>query len=97
MEVFPEFVKDYVERHNPIWENLKMVLKSNGVHNYSIFLDEDTCILYAYVELESVEKWNEIAETSVCQEWWAYMAPLMKTNENNSPVSSELKEVFHLG
>lgn len=96
MQVFPENVEEYKKRHNPIWEELESVLKNHGVHNYSIFLDEETNFLFAYVELESEEKWSKIAETSVCQEWWNFMAQLMETNSDNSPVSKELKEVFHL-
>lgn len=96
MQVFPENVEEYIKRHNPIWEELKLVLKDHGVQNYSIFLDEETHYLYAYVELESEKKWGEIAETSVCKEWWKFMDQLMKTNADASPISKELNEVFHL-
>jgi L-rhamnose mutarotase len=30
------------------------------------------------------------------QKWWAYMAPLMEVNPDNSPVCTELPEIFHL-
>lgn len=96
MQIISENVQEYKKRHKPIWAELKAILKNHGVHNYSIFLNEETCSLFAYVELESEEKWNEIAETSVCQEWWKSMAPLMETNADNSPVSIELQEIFHL-
>lgn len=96
MQIFSENVEEYKKRHQPIWAELKAILKNHGVYNYSIFLNEETCLLFAYVELESEEKWNEIAETSVCQEWWKSMAPLMETNADNSPVSIELLEIFHL-
>ncbi|MEQ9580829.1 MAG: L-rhamnose mutarotase, partial [Arenibacter sp.] len=68
----------------------------HGVHNYSIFLDSDTHILFGYAELESEEKWNAIANTQICKDWWGHMADLMETNADNSPVSKDLKEVFHL-
>ncbi|MBV5342896.1 L-rhamnose mutarotase, partial [bacterium] len=32
----------------------------------------------------------------IVQKWWAYMADIMETNPDNSPVSLELKEVFYL-
>ena len=32
----------------------------------------------------------------VCKKWWAYMKDLMPSNPDNSPVSRELKEVFHI-
>jgi L-rhamnose mutarotase len=29
------------------------------------------------------------------KKWWAYMADIMETNPDNSPVSHPLEEVFH--
>lgn len=42
MKVHPEKTAEYFRRHNPIWENLKTLLKGHGVHNYSIFLDSES-------------------------------------------------------
>jgi L-rhamnose mutarotase len=52
--------------------------------------------LFAYAEIESEQLWQRIAATEVCQRWWAYMKDLMLTNEDNSPLSVELEEVFHI-
>jgi len=91
---------EYERRHNPIWQELQDVLKQHGVNNYSIFLNATTedgdDRLFAYVEIESEEMWQRIANTEVCQRWWAHMKDLMLTNEDNSPLSVELQEVFHL-
>lgn len=87
---------EYESRHNPIWRELEQVLKDHGVSNYSIFLNEENNELFGYAEIESEEKWVAIAETEVCKKWWAHMKDLMETNEDNSPVSKGLKEVFHL-
>ena len=87
---------EYIRRHNPIWPELQQTLFEHGVHSYSIFLDEETNTLFAYAEIESEEQWNRIAATEVCQRWWTYMAPLMPTNEDNSPVSTPLAEIFHI-
>ncbi|MDR1578740.1 MAG: L-rhamnose mutarotase [Synergistaceae bacterium] len=32
----------------------------------------------------------------MCKKWWDYMADIMETNPDNSPVSREMKPVFHL-
>ena len=96
MRVYPDFIEEYIKRHNPIWKELKMVLKKHGVNNYSIFLDRQSSTLFAYVEIESEEKWDAIAMTEVCKKWWAYMADLMETNQDNSPVSLALDEVFFM-
>ena len=87
---------EYVRRHSPIWEDLHSVLKSHSVANYSIFIERKTNQLFGYAEIESEEKWRAIAETEPCRRWWAYMKDLMPTNEDDSPVSVELQEVFHI-
>lgn len=96
MKLYPNSIKAYIQRHNPIWKELEEVLKIHGVHNYSIFFDSESHLLFGYAELESEEKWNAIANTQICQDWWAHMADLMETNEDNSPVSLDLEEVFYL-
>lgn len=87
---------EYRKRHNPIWPELESALKEHGVHNYSIFLDSASHTLFAYVEIESEERWRQIAETEACRRWWAYMKELMLTNPDDTPVAVDLDEVFHL-
>lgn len=96
MQVNPDQHAEYERRHNPIWQELAEVLKSHGAHNYSIFLYPETNQLFAYVEIESQERWDAVAATPVCQRWWAYMKDIMPSNPDNSPVSVELKSVFYL-
>ena len=96
MKVNPDAHEEYERRHNPIWADLQLVLKQHGVSNYSIFLEQETNQLFGYAEIESEELWQKIAETGECQRWWAFMKDVMPTNADNSPVSVELKEVFHL-
>ena len=96
MSVNPDEHEEYERRHSPIWEDLEAVLRIHGVSNYSIFLDRSTSLLFGYAEIESEERWAAIAETDECRRWWAYMKDLMPSNPDNSPISLELKEVFHL-
>ena len=96
MRLKPGCRTEYERRHDPIWPELQTVLKEHGVHNYSIFLDEDTGNLFAYVEIESEELWAQIASTAECRRWWTYMKELMLTNDDDSPVAITLDQVFHL-
>lgn len=96
MSVNPDAHAEYERRHRPIWEDLEAVLKGHGVSNYSIFLDERTSQLFGYAEIESEELWVAIAKTAECQRWWAFMKDVMPSNADNSPISRELAEVFHL-
>ena len=97
MSVHPDRHAEYVCRHNPIWPELEAVLRSHGVRRYSIFLDEETSDLFACVEVESENQWNAIAQTEPCRRWWRFMKDIMPANRDDSPVSRELKEVFHIG
>lgn len=96
MSVHPDKQAEYERRHNPIWPELKRVLKRHGVHNYSIFLDPATSRLFAYVEIEDERRWEQIANTPECKRRWAYMKEVMPTNPDDSPVSVPLREVFHI-
>ena len=40
--------KEYRQRHSPIWKDLEDVLRTHGVHNYSIALHSETGQLFAY-------------------------------------------------
>jgi L-rhamnose mutarotase len=87
---------EYERRHQPIWRELEDTLIAHGVRTYSIFLDANTNELFAYVEFESEERWQAISQTEVCQRWWKHMREIMPSHPDNSPVSQELREVFHL-
>lgn len=96
MKVYSEKIEEYTNRHNPIWPELQKVLKGHGVHNYSIFLDRETYSLFGYAEIESEEQWKAIADTEICKKWWAHMSDLMETNNDASPVSVDLENVFYM-
>jgi L-rhamnose mutarotase len=96
MGVNPDQHEEYEKRHNPIWPELEEMLKSQGVLNYSIYLDADTHQLFAYAEIEDEARWAAIAEKEICKKWWAHMRELMPSNPDNSPIMKELGEVFHI-
>ncbi|WP_368319951.1 L-rhamnose mutarotase, partial [Mediterraneibacter gnavus] len=35
-------------------------------------------------------------DTAINRKWWDFMADIMETNPDNSPVCTDLHEVFHL-
>jgi len=96
MQVHPGHEAEYIRRHNPIWPELEAKLKEHGVRDYSIFLDRATGDLFAYAEIEDLERWKAIAETAICYKWWASMTELMPSNPDTSPVVRDLEEVFHI-
>lgn len=96
MKLYEGMAREYKKRHNALWDEMKDMIHEYGGKNYSIFLDEDTNILFGYIEIENEEKWNKSADTEICRRWWHYMADIMETNSDESPVSKDLKKVFHL-
>jgi len=96
MSVHPGRAAEYERRHRPIWSELEAALIDHGVQHYSIFLDPVTNDLFAYAEIDSEARWEAIASTAICQRWWQDMRELMPSNDDNSPVARDLREVFHL-
>jgi len=86
---------EYKKRHDEIWPELSQLLKDNGISDYSIFLEEATNTLFA-VQQQSGSSSQDLGATAIVQKWWAYMADIMETNSDNSPVSVQLQQVFHM-
>jgi L-rhamnose mutarotase len=96
MKLFPGKEEEYLKRHNEIWPELVQLLKKTGISDYSIFLDKETNILFGTYKLVSNHKIDELPHHPVMKKWWAYMKDIMESNEDNSPVSMPLEEVFYL-
>jgi L-rhamnose mutarotase len=96
MTVYEGQEKEYERRHNLLWPEMKELIHSHGGHAYSIFLDKETRTLFAYIEIEDESRWAETADTEINRKWWDYMADIMETNPDNSPVCTDLDMVFHL-
>ena len=77
-------------------EEMKDMIHEHGGKNYTIFLDKETLTLFGYIEIADEELWAKGADTAINRKWWDYMADIMETNPDNSPVSIDLKNVFHL-
>ena len=96
MKLFKGQEKEYEKRHNELWPEMIDMIHEHGGRNYSIFLDRETNTLFGYIEIEDLDKWDKSAETAINRKWWDYMADIMETNPDNSPVSKDLELVFHL-
>ncbi|WP_228852942.1 L-rhamnose mutarotase [Aegicerativicinus sediminis] len=92
----PGFEAEYKKRHDEIWPELASLLSESGIQDYSIFLDEETSILFAVQKLSDDFDPKYLPNHPIVKKWWAYMVDIMETNPDNSPVESSLTEVFHL-
>jgi L-rhamnose mutarotase len=88
--------EEYRRRHDAIWPELADLLKASGVSNYSIFLDEGTHRLFAYLERAEGHAMDALPEQAIMKRWWARMGDIMRANPDNSPVVTPLVEMFHL-
>ena len=96
MKLLNGMAAEYEKRHNELWDEMKVMIHEYGGQNYSIYLDKETNTLFGYIEIISEELWNKSAETQINRKWWDFMADIMETNEDNSPVTDDLIQVFHL-
>lgn len=96
MKLKSGYEKEYKKRHDEIWPELVKVLEEAGVSDYSIYLDSETNTLFAFQKLKDHNQSNLLAENPVVKKWWAFMGDIMDTNPDNSPVSIDLNEVFHM-
>jgi L-rhamnose mutarotase len=96
MKLMPGFKEEYKKRHQAIWPELKDLLEQAGIHDYSIFLDEQSHSLFAVQKVAGQSGSQDLGKNPVVRKWWAYMADIMETNPDQSPVSVPLEEVFHM-
>ena len=62
----------------------------------SIFLDNATNTLFAVQKQSGETSSQDLGSNPIVQKWWGYMADLMETNPDSSPVTIPLDEVFYL-
>jgi L-rhamnose mutarotase len=96
MKMKPGCREEYIRRHNEIWPELAAYIKAGGVSDYSIFLDEETNILFAVQKVSGEQSSQDMGVNPVVAKWWDYMKDIMETNPDNSPVTIPLDEVFYL-
>jgi L-rhamnose mutarotase len=96
MKLKPGFEAEYKKRHDEIWPELSAVLTEAGVYDYSIYLDCATGILFAVQKRTENNTADDLPNHPIVKKWWAYMADIMDTNPDNSPVSTSIECVFHM-
>lgn len=96
MKLYPGMAEEYERRHANLWPELVAAIKRDGGKNYTIFHDPKTDLLFEYIEIEDEELWSARGGDEITQKWWDYMADIMETNADNSPLCRGINEVFHL-
>ncbi len=96
MKLKPGQEAEYAKRHAELWPELEELLHESGVRDYVIYLDRETNTLFASQKVEGESGSQDLGSLEIVQKWWAFMADIMETNADNSPVTIPLEEVFYL-
>lgn len=96
MKLLKGFETEYKRRHEELWPELKVLLKHSGIEEYSIYLEEETNMLFACLKISDKKKLDDLPKNPVMKKWWHFMKDIMETNEDASPRTVPLKEVFYL-
>lgn len=96
MKLKPGCKAEYIKRHDEIWPELKKLISDNGVCDYSIYLDEETNTLFGVQYIKGEQGSQDLGKLEIVQKWWKYMADIMETNPDNSPITIPLDRVFHM-
>ncbi|MDB6180470.1 L-rhamnose mutarotase [Paracoccus fistulariae] len=96
MMLNPGAADEYRRRHDAIWPELAALLRQAGVEDYSIHLDPETNALFGVMWRRDDHGLDALPDHPVMRKWWAHMADLMVTHEDNEPVAVPLIPMFHL-
>ena len=96
MKLKPGNVDEYRRRHDAIWPELAELLQAAGIHDYSIFLDEETLHLFAVLKLREPHQREQLPQHPVMRRWWDSMRDLMETHPDGRPREWPLAPMFHL-
>lgn len=96
MVLNPGQLDEYKKRHDEIWPELSALLKEAGVEDYSIHYDPETRHLFGVLWRRDDHGMADLPLHPVMKRWWAHMADIMETHEDNRPCEAALETVFHL-
>jgi L-rhamnose mutarotase len=102
LQVRPDRLAEYVDRHRNVWPDMQAALRESGWHNYSLFIRDDG-LLIGYVEAEDLDAAQKaMAATEVNTRWQSEMTEFFTsqdgTVDGRPPDESFLllPEIFHL-
>lgn len=91
MRLKPGAESIYEQIHDEISPEMLELIGQTGATNYSIYRDD--LDLFAYLEHEEM---TPVDQTNpVMAAWWKRLEPYMDCNDDGSPVTRPMMEVFH--
>ncbi|PWL98585.1 MAG: L-rhamnose mutarotase [Clostridiales bacterium] len=76
-QLLPGMLEEYKRRHENLWPEMKEVLASAGIRNYTIWNSGNE--LFGYYECDSIEMASRVqAESPIVKRWDEYMKDVMR-------------------
>ncbi len=96
MKIYAGKADEYRRRHDEIWPELNELLRSSGISDYTIFLDEESLELFAVQNLADDHTTDDLSENPLIQKWCEYMADIVLMDADGNPIVTPLSEMYHL-
>jgi L-rhamnose mutarotase len=96
MQLLPGQAGEYRRRHDEIWPELLALLRDAGISDYSIFLDEETHVLFAVLQRRDDHRMDDLPQAALMRRWWHHMADIMVVQADEAPVQRVLRTMFHM-
>lgn len=97
LQVEPELLADYVERHSPIWPEMLAEIAAAGRRNYSLFLGEGGRLIGYYETDDDAAAQAYLATSEVAARWEADMGRFfVRLDGRPDQGATPLTEIFHL-
>ncbi len=98
LQVRPERLAEYKERHQAVWPDMLAALRETGWHNYSLFLRDDGLLVGYFETADYAAALAGMAEREVNERWQREMAPFFVDLDGRRPDEGflRLQQVFYL-
>ncbi len=93
MRLQPGCESIYKEKHDAVWPGVEAALLADGVTSFSIY--RSGLDLFAYIESTQPGKDPQEAD-QVTRDWWKMMESYMESNDDHTPKTWDLEEMYHL-
>jgi L-rhamnose mutarotase len=98
LQVKPDRLEEYKERHKSVWPEMRAALSATGWHNYSLFLRDDG-LLIGYLETPDFDQaLAGMAASEVNARWQAEMKDFFQgvPGRNADEQMAPIPQVFYL-
>lgn len=97
LQIAPELLAEYIERHTPVWPEMLAEIAASGRQNYSLFLGEGGRLIGYYETDDDAASQAALEADPRTAAWEAEMAPFFVALDGRPDQGApRLPEVFHL-